>query len=96
MAKPKNFQREDAQGVDQDAPGSDDSGEGQYSPQDGSDDGSGEPLTDGRVMVNVPTAFKLTTDDHRVHEYPSGRMPMLSDHADHPYAKAHGVTKIEE
>lgn len=44
------------------------------------------------VKVSVPRGFRVD-DGTGVHEYPAGTEQMPAEHADHWYAKAHGVQR---
>lgn len=44
------------------------------------------------VKVNVPTSFKLTDDNHEIHNIAAGTTELREDFANHFYAKANGVT----
>lgn len=47
------------------------------------------------VTANVVTAFNLTTDDGSIKRYEVGANKMPRSHADHWYAKAHGVKVVD-
>lgn len=48
------------------------------------------------VKVNIPRGFILTDFDHRPYQYHAGEgQQMRKDHAEHFYAKAHGVEIVE-
>jgi hypothetical protein len=47
------------------------------------------------VDVVVPKAFTLTLDNHQPVKYPVGTYPMPVDHAEHWFARAHGVSIYE-
>lgn len=49
-----------------------------------------------KVMVNVPRPFILTDDGYNEHKYVMGQQWMPEAHADHSYAIANGVTRIDE
>lgn len=46
--------------------------------------------------VVIKSAFKLTLDDHTVHEYHPGVQAMPVDHLDHWFVKAQGVKTVAE
>lgn len=47
------------------------------------------------VIVNVPRAFRLRIDSHKVINYPKGAYSMHKDHASHWFSVASGVTVVE-
>ena len=47
------------------------------------------------VTALVPQAFILTDDQHRMHHYAAGLQEMPRAHAEHPYARAHGVEAVK-
>lgn len=53
-----------------------------------------EGANDKQVKVNVPKPFRLTDATGAEHQYTVGEQEMPEDHADHWYAKAHGVEKL--
>lgn len=52
-------------------------------------------LKEDSVIVNVPKAFRLRIDSHKVINYPKGAYSMHKDHASHWFAVASGVTVVE-
>ena len=49
---------------------------------------------DDEVMVIVPKDFILTDDEHAPHKYKAGTYYMDREHANHWWARAHGVTVV--
>lgn len=49
-----------------------------------------------QVKVHVAKPFKLTDATGVEHHYSPGEQDMAEDHADHWYAKAHGVKKLDD
>jgi hypothetical protein len=57
------------------------------------DDAEPEPT----VKVNIPRTFKLTDDNHVIHQYNAGpNQDIPVSHAEHFYSIANGVVKTEE
>lgn len=59
------------------------------------DDGIVELPQEDLVDVNVPANFKLTDDNHIVHEYTAGEQKMRKSHAAHWYTVANGVKVLD-
>lgn len=49
-------------------------------------------MEEDMVTAVVPVPFKLTTDDHVMHDIAAGTQDLPRAWAEHDYAKAHGVT----
>jgi len=54
-----------------------------------------DDIDEDTVMANVPKAFKLRLDHHKLIEYKPGAQRMPRAHAEHWYAEANGVTVVE-
>lgn len=65
--------------------------EGGADPSSAAPDGA---VAQGMVMVVVPTAYKLLTDDRSLVDYCSGTYPMLKEHADHWWSSVNGVKPV--
>lgn len=51
-----------------------------------------EQASDDLVVVIVPKDFVLTLDDYSTVRFTKGVQKVKREHAEHDYAKAHGVT----